>query len=349
MAFQAAGALHSPHKGIEDRHLDIVRPVVEDIEDAGGQLEYRDVVDVFADVAPGMAQPGNPLSQRFADRQNVLVGGGETVLEGERVEKHQTADAQGGGTVLLLVGAGDDVGDATRRAGVLAGLLRRLFQRVADRSRSGGNSVPTFEFQRKSMQLLGDIRDGPGSDLPLRLGSPATTVHPPLEVGRGLKLGARVLRVAEPAGVENADEPKSVREAVQAVVELTSQIAVRSLPLALQDDEVSGSQFGPDVRDALAAAALGPGPDAAVTEQLGEQDIGAFLAGRLGIVTSSGHLRNLDSPDGGKCKRPPDDGRFAEVGLAMAYFPQGVAPRVSSALRRFTSVFGMGTGGATAL
>ncbi len=35
--------------------------------------------------------------------------------------------------------------------------------------------------------------------------------------------------------------------------------------------------------------------------------------------------------------------------LAMAYFPQGVAPPVSSALRRFTSVFGMGTGGATAL
>ena len=33
----------------------------------------------------------------------------------------------------------------------------------------------------------------------------------------------------------------------------------------------------------------------------------------------------------------------------MAYFPQGVAPPVSSALRRFTSVFGMGTGGATAL
>jgi len=33
----------------------------------------------------------------------------------------------------------------------------------------------------------------------------------------------------------------------------------------------------------------------------------------------------------------------------MAYFPQGVAPPVSSALRRFTTVFGMGTGGATSL
>ena len=33
----------------------------------------------------------------------------------------------------------------------------------------------------------------------------------------------------------------------------------------------------------------------------------------------------------------------------MAYFPRPVARGVSSALRRFTSVFGMGTGGATAL
>ena len=35
--------------------------------------------------------------------------------------------------------------------------------------------------------------------------------------------------------------------------------------------------------------------------------------------------------------------------LAVAYFPQRVAPSVSSALGRFTSVFGMGTGGTTSL
>ena len=33
----------------------------------------------------------------------------------------------------------------------------------------------------------------------------------------------------------------------------------------------------------------------------------------------------------------------------MTYFPQGPAPSVSSALRRFTSVFGKGTGGTTSL
>ena len=42
---------------------------------------------------------------------------------------------------------------------------------------------------------------------------------------------------------------------------------------------------------------------------------------------------------GGDKKKPP----------ATAYFPHPVARAVSSALRRFTSVFGMGTGGATSL
>ena len=35
--------------------------------------------------------------------------------------------------------------------------------------------------------------------------------------------------------------------------------------------------------------------------------------------------------------------------LAVTYFPQRLAPPVSSALKCFTSVFGMGTGGATSL
>ena len=41
----------------------------------------------------------------------------------------------------------------------------------------------------------------------------------------------------------------------------------------------------------------------------------------------------------GEKKKPP----------ATAYFPHPVARAVSSALRRFTSVFGMGTGGSTSL
>ena len=42
-------------------------------------------------------------------------------------------------------------------------------------------------------------------------------------------------------------------------------------------------------------------------------------------------------------------GRGYEKALAAAYFPHPVAQAVSSALRRFTSVFGMGTGGAASL
>ena len=50
----------------------------------------------------------------------------------------------------------------------------------------------------------------------------------------------------------------------------------------------------------------------------------------------------------------PEAGRLiaessTSVALALAYFPGGLPTRVSSALRRFTSVFGMGTGGATPL
>jgi hypothetical protein len=41
----------------------------------------------------------------------------------------------------------------------------------------------------------------------------------------------------------------------------------------------------------------------------------------------------------GEKKMPPGSGVFS----------QGVAPSVSSALKRFTSVFGMGTGGSTSL
>jgi hypothetical protein len=48
------------------------------------------------------------------------------------------------------------------------------------------------------------------------------------------------------------------------------------------------------------------------------------------------------------CQRRAEAGK-RERPLAAAYFPHPVARAVSSALRRFTSVFGMGTGGSTSL
>ena len=51
----------------------------------------------------------------------------------------------------------------------------------------------------------------------------------------------------------------------------------------------------------------------------------------------------------GKGERPALLAWGVQNTLAVAYFPQRIAPPVSSALRRFTSVFGMGTGGSASL
>ena len=51
-------------------------------------------------------------------------------------------------------------------------------------------------------------------------------------------------------------------------------------------------------------------------------------------------------------ERSSEPSRFsgmARIVLAVAYFPRPFARGVSSALWRFTSVFGMGTGGSTTL
>src|SRR3972149_1250751 len=50
-----------------------------------------------------------------------------------------------------------------------------------------------------------------------------------------------------------------------------------------------------------------------------------------------------------RCRGGASAGGKEEKPLAAAYFPHPVARAVSSALRRFTSVFGMGTGGSASL
>ena len=74
---------HSPDQGYDDRHPDLVRPVAEHVKDVGRQLEDRHVVDVVADGAPGTTESGKAMPQRFAYGRNVLISGGETVLESE--------------------------------------------------------------------------------------------------------------------------------------------------------------------------------------------------------------------------------------------------------------------------
>ncbi len=93
-------------------------------------------------------------------------------------------------------------------------------------------------------------------------------MQPPLEVRSGLKFGVHVLRMSNPAGVENANHSKHVGEIFQALIELLFQKTGRPLPLTFQDDSIAASQLDPDIWCTFPAAALRLGLYAAVTERL---------------------------------------------------------------------------------
>ena len=86
VTLQAAGVFHRLDEGSYRRGLYFVRPINQNIENVGGQLEHWNVVDVLADRAPGVAEAGNAPAQGFVDGWGVFICGGETVLEGEGIE-----------------------------------------------------------------------------------------------------------------------------------------------------------------------------------------------------------------------------------------------------------------------
>ena len=86
MPLQSAGLDNGSRERGDGPGLELVRAVVDHVEDVGRKLEDGDVVDVFTDVAPGAAQTGDALSQRFGRGLDILAGRGQTVLEGEGVE-----------------------------------------------------------------------------------------------------------------------------------------------------------------------------------------------------------------------------------------------------------------------
>ena len=100
-------------------------------------------------------------------------------------------------------------------------LLRRLFQRVSNRTGSGSHSVHTFQFQWKGAQLIGKLCYGPASYAWLWYRSTTGPMQPPLEVRGGLKTSLRVLFLSEPVRVKNADHAKSFWKIFQAFFELT--------------------------------------------------------------------------------------------------------------------------------
>ena len=115
---EVASLLHRPQEGCDDRPLQLRSPDIEHIEDVDRKLEDGNVVDVFANIPPGVAETGETLVQRFRTRLHVLVDLCEPFLEGQGVEENETADAQSGGAVFLLIGLGNYVGDETGDARV---------------------------------------------------------------------------------------------------------------------------------------------------------------------------------------------------------------------------------------
>ena len=235
------------------------------------------------------------MSQRLIDGRDVFIGGGETVLECESIEEHQASNTEGGGAVFLLVGTGDDVGDATRYPSVFGNLIRRLFQRVPNRTCGSGYSVHAFQFQWKSAQLVGKLCDGPAPYAWLWRRHPARPMQPPSEVRSGLKTSVRVLLMSKAVGIKNANHSKCFGKVFQALFELTIQEIGRAIPFAFQDHQIPTSQLDADIGSASPAATLCPGRYAVVAEGLGEKDINAFLTDGFRIVLSCRHCRDCRS------------------------------------------------------
>ena len=85
-------------------------------------------------------------------------------MEGEGVEEDETADAPSGDAVLLLIGLGDEVGDATSGPRVTFQLPRRLFYSIFDDLRGGGHAVRSFDFQGKDSEIVGEVGHRADSD-----------------------------------------------------------------------------------------------------------------------------------------------------------------------------------------
>ena len=93
VTFDPAGALDGVEQGLDDWQLSVVRAVQEHIEDIDGEFEDGHVVDLFADVVPGVAKAGNALVEGLPDGRHVVIRGGEAILKGEGVEEDEAADA----------------------------------------------------------------------------------------------------------------------------------------------------------------------------------------------------------------------------------------------------------------
>ena len=180
MPFKVASLLHRPQEGCDDRPLQLRSPDIEHIEDVDRKLEDGNVVDVFADIPPGVAETGETLVQRFRTRLHVLVDLCEPFLEGQGVEENETADAQSGGAVFLLIGLGNYVGDETGDARVAGKFCGCLFHSISNDFRGGGHAVRGVDFQGKDSEIVGEVGHRADSDGAIGPHFAASAVKPPL-------------------------------------------------------------------------------------------------------------------------------------------------------------------------
>ena len=101
--------------------------------------------------------------------------------EGQGVEEDETSDAPGGGAVFLVIGLGNDFGDAAARPGVLFQFLRGLFNSVSDDPRSGGHPIRPLNFQREDAEIVREVGCRSGPDGAIGPHFAVSAVEPPIE------------------------------------------------------------------------------------------------------------------------------------------------------------------------
>ena len=170
MPLQIASFSHRSDERIDDWLMRVGRRVIELVQDVCGQLEYGHVVDVVADIPPGISEACDALgAPRFKGRWHVLVDLGESILKGEGVEEYKARDSQCSRTVFFLIGLGNDVSDAIGGSRVIGYLSCPLLERQSNEIGRGLHGVHPFDIQRQGAEVGREVFHGSGSDASVRV------------------------------------------------------------------------------------------------------------------------------------------------------------------------------------
>ena len=166
--------------------------------------------------------------------------------------------------------------------------LRGLIEGVVDGGSRRDHAVKAFDFERKKTQLVGEGIQPAAACGRLCVDVGSRAVEIPLQIV-GLPEGVADLGfVPEAVGVKDADARNGVGDRRDAVVELGLQGGAAATPLAFDHDEIAIGKLEADVRRVAMTAALGAGGDAALAEQLAEDDVDGFFADGFAALVAFG-------------------------------------------------------------